>query len=146
MKRVHVLRARSARQEWVTLQTGVHALGERIGWLDWRPEEAPRLPLRDWDRGWSRRVVLEAGRAKAIKPMAGPPVLRDVLREYFGGCVAVLVSSKEPVAEAIADLEVVADGLLVRPRCDESADGDRQLLFTVDELARRLRKPRPFSG
>jgi hypothetical protein len=68
------------------------AAGVRLGWLDLAATVA--MPT-DLDTaaaaGVLRAVAVGSGRTVAVKPLAGAPVLRDLLREHFLGCGAVLV-------------------------------------------------------
>jgi hypothetical protein len=66
-----------------------------------------------------------------VKPLAGPAVLADLLREHFRGCALVLVHGmvEAPLLTASGDLWRVDP-----PGC----------LLTADQLAAALRKPRPW--
>jgi hypothetical protein len=72
----------------------------------------------------------------AVKPVAGPPVLRDLLREHFLGCAAVLVAGDHAPADA--------------PRLDPAGDGwavttaTEARTYDTGALAARLRSPRPW--
>ena len=65
-----------------------------------------------------RAVAVAGGRAVAVKRVAGPPTLRDLLREHFLGCAAVVVrvppgGAPSPVdgAGALPLLDPVRSGL-----------------------------------
>lgn len=148
MKRIHVLRvsADSKSSDFDALTTAAKGRGLRVGRLDWRPEQAPEeaAPVPGGlDGTMLRHVRLEQGLATSWKPMAGAPVLGDVLREYFRGCSLVLVQSEGALPEdaAIGSLERLEDDSY-RVRVD--GELAKQLDLTADELARRLPRPRPF--
>ena len=85
--------------------------------------------------GCLRAVAAGGGRTVAVKPVAGPPVLRDLLREHFLGCALVLVrgdvDAPRVVAAAGGGWTVATAGGAVRS-------------YTMDQLAAALRKPRPW--
>jgi hypothetical protein len=67
--------------------------GSRIGWLDLVAAPASPLPATleaAATLGARRAVAAGGGRSVAVKPLAGDPVLRDLLREHFLGCTLVL--------------------------------------------------------
>jgi len=150
MKRIHVLRTHAGAEEVAGLVAAVRAEGLRVGWLDLtlKLEPAALGPLEQVTRsGAVRAVALGAGRSVAVKPVAGPPVLRDVLREHFVGCALVLIRDvAAPGAQSALDvrdlplLEVAGDGWRV-----VSGDGGALDLET-SELATRLRRPSPWPG
>lgn len=70
-----------------------------------------------------------------VKPLKGEPVLKDLLREHFRGCVLVLIQG-----EAAAPL--------LQPQADAESwtvtvSGEAARAFTSGELAEALRSPRP---
>jgi len=68
------------------------AAGVRLGWLELETTVAMPADLEEAaSAGVLRAVAVAGGRSVAVKPMAGEPVLRDLLREHFRGCKAVLV-------------------------------------------------------
>jgi hypothetical protein len=72
----------------------------RVGWL----QLGPFAPLPELTpaaaAGMARSVAVGAGASVALKPIAGPPVLRDVLREHFLGFRLVLLSG-DPAAPGV---------------------------------------------
>jgi len=135
MKR-HLLRVTRPVVEFEDVIAAVRHHGGRVGWLELGEAAAAPLPASLEGAagiGVLRAVAVGGGRAVAVKPMRGPAVLRDVLREHFRGCVLVLVH-----------------GEVDAPRL-ESRDGDWVVSWetgdqrlTSDELAAALRKPRPW--
>lgn len=85
--------------------------------------------------GCLRAVAAGGGRTVAVKPVAGPLVLRDLLREHFLGCRLVLI--RGPVdAPLLAPAGGGAWGVTTAAGAVHS--------YTMDELAAALRKPRPW--
>lgn len=121
--------------EFASLFAAARAAGERIGWLDLTGATAAPVPA-DLERaaglGALRAVAVAAGRTVVVKPVAGPAVLRDLLREHFRGCFAVLVRGLEgwprlrPAGEAFA----------------LSTAADRTRDIGAVDLVARLRRPR----
>jgi len=65
---------------------------ERLGWLELGGAvEAPAPLAGAAAAGAFKSVVAGDGSVVTVKRVAGRPVLRDLLREHFLGCVAVLV-------------------------------------------------------
>jgi hypothetical protein len=107
----------------------------RVGWLDLG--EAPAAPLPSALEaaaalGARRAVAAGGGRSTAVKPLAGAPVLRDLLREHFLGCALVL-----------------ARGVPGYPRIDPEGDGyrlhesrERSRPFGPEALLAELARPR----
>lgn len=91
--------------------------------------------------GVLRAVAVGGGRSVAVKPLAGPPVLVDLVREHFRGCAAVLVAvGEEAAAPVLRDcLSPAGDGWLVA-----AADSSHRL--STAELLARLRRPSPPLG
>ncbi|MGH9360877.1 MAG: hypothetical protein ACRD2T_03105, partial [Thermoanaerobaculia bacterium] len=83
-----------------------------------------------------RAVAVGEGRAVAVKPIAGPPVLGDLLREHFLGCCLVLVRG-DVAAPALAP---DGDAWSLTP---PSPAPPRRL--TTAELVAALRQPRPWA-
>ena len=89
-----------------------------------------------------RAVAVGEGMSAAVKPLAGPAVLADLLREHFRGCAAVLVRG------GLAP----ADAPLLAPAGAPGDDADRWRVTlaagartaTTAELVTRLRRPRPW--
>jgi hypothetical protein len=91
MKRVHLLAVDGPAVTYEPLVAAARELGLRIGWLDLPPVRAEPPPVAG-PAGAFRRVAVTDGLVVSAKPLAGPPVLRDLVREHFLGCVAVLVA------------------------------------------------------
>lgn len=166
MKAPHLLRADGPPELYAPLFRAARAEGLRLGWLDAaagveaagpaasggggrsddatapRPEPQPApVPERLESAaalGALRAVAVGGRRSVAVKPLRGAPVLRDLLREHFRGCAAVLVAGGAP-----SDAPVLAadgDGWTVHPV------GVTAIRFDAEELVRRLRKPQPWGG
>lgn len=136
MKAPHLLRVDAGPEGFAPLVAAARALGLRLGWLELgpRPEPLPVTLETAAAAGVLRAVAVGEGRAVAVKPLKGPPVLRDLLREHFQGCAAVLVRGE---VEAPL-LEIGDDGWTVTP------SGSAARRYTADELAATLRRPRPW--
>lgn len=105
----------------------------RVGWLELAGDDAKAPPeLETAARlGALRAVSIGPSRAVAVKSLLGEPVLSDVLREHFAGCILVLVRG-----EISAPLLEPADSeWLLRD------DGGSRRVSTA-ELVSRLRRPR----
>ena len=141
MKRIHLLRVEPSSdiESFRSLIDAVRADGGRVGWLRWRPVTPSRdeTLIEAAAESLLRHVDVDASGSVARKPRSGPAVLRDVVREHFRGCRAVLVAG-EGVGELaeIAGLAESDDGF--RIEWDESV---REL--SAEDLAARLRRPRP---
>ena len=130
----HLLRVDAGPDIFAPLVEAARALGLRVGWLELAPpppisghlEAAAAL-------GTLRAVAAGGGRAVAVKPLKGEPVLRDLLREHFRGCTLVLVRG-----EAAAPL-LHSDG----ERWTVTVPGDAARAFATAGLAEALRSPRP---
>jgi hypothetical protein len=91
-----VVAVESGPEDFAPLFAAARARGVRIGWL----ELAPPPPLAGAleaaaAAGALRAVAVGGARAVSVKPVRGEPVLRDLLREHFLGCVIVLVRGRE---------------------------------------------------
>ena len=123
--------------EFDGLIAAVRQEGGRVGWLELREEHPEPLPESlevAAGRGVLRAVAVGGGRSLAVKPMRGEPVLRDVLREHFRGCLLVLVSGE-------------VDAPLLAPSGDAwnlETGGAAATRWTTAELIAELRKPRPW--
>jgi len=83
--------------------------------------------------GAAKVVAVSGGQTLAGKRLAGPPVLRDLVREHFLGCQALLVRGRAGYPRLLAgvdELQIV-----------EMAGAEPHRLDTV-ALLRRLRRPR----
>ncbi len=143
MKAPHLLRVEEGPERYAELIAAVRGAGMRVGWLELVPragagEPAAGLPAALESAaalGCLRAVAAGGGRSVAVKPLAGPPVLRDLLREHFLGCRLVLVRGE---ADAPLLAPAATGGWTVA-----AAGGDRS--FTAEELAAALRKPQPWA-
>lgn len=135
MKAAHLLRVEEGPEAFADLVVAARALGLRVGWLGWteRPvlNEAPEPLASAAASGALRAVTVGPDGAVAVKPRSGPPVLRDVLREHFLGCRAVLVRGFEGEGLEAPQLHRDGDGYRL---------GDRAL--SALELAEWLRGAR----
>ncbi|HKH43072.1 MAG TPA: hypothetical protein VKM72_00225 [Thermoanaerobaculia bacterium] len=130
----HLLRVTEGPERFAPLVAAVQALDLRVGWLDLAPP--PPVPG-DLETaaglGALRAVAVGGGRAVVVKPLRGEPVLGDLLREHFRGCVLVLVRG------GIAAPLLQADG----ERWSVAVTGEAARAFTSADLAEALRSPRP---
>ena len=136
MKAPHLLRVEDTPQSFAPLIEAARVLGLRVGWLDLGGSPAPVPEPLEAAAGLGvlRAVSVGEGRSVAVKPFRGAPVLKDLLREHFLGCVLVLVRG-EVEAPLLASGE---DGWTVTPR--EAASRR----YTEEDLAAALRKTRPW--
>ncbi len=142
MKNPHVLRVGEGPERFAALFAAARALGLRIGWLDLLPATAaapdplpPDLEAAAGE-GALRAVAVGGGRSVAVKPMRGAPVLGDLLREHFSGCVLVLVRST--LASPAPQLAPEGESFRV------VSPGEAARLYTASDLAAALRRPRPW--
>ena len=112
MKTPHLLRVDDAPDRFAPLIAAARALGLRIGWLDLggRAASGPAVLEMAAGLGVLRAVAVGEGRTVAVKPMRGAPVLEDLLREHFRGCVLVLVRGEvdAPSLRSEGDAWIVA--------------------------------------
>ncbi len=105
--------------------------GLRCGWLELQaPSMVPPELEEAAAEGVLRAVAVGAGRSVAVKPLAGAPVLRDLLREHFLGCAIVLVRG----TEGFPRLSAAGDGW--RLRAAERSERDLATTALVEELRR----------
>jgi hypothetical protein len=133
----HLLRVVRPVVKFEELIAAVRHGGGRVGWLEL--SELPPAPVPEAleaaaERGVLRAVAVGGGRSVAVKPMRGPAVLRDLLREHFRGCALVLARGE---VEAPL-LEPEGEGWTVAP------EGRAATRWTTEELAAALRKPHPW--
>lgn len=145
MKRIHLLRYEGEPAALEALFEAIRAEGLRAGWLELDSQPGGAGPAGDAvAAGAFRAATVAPGRVVSVKRVAGPPVLRDLLREHFLGCALVVVRGGEgsaldaELAEAPI-LEPVGESLRVRP------PGQSALDLAPEELAARLRRPRPWA-
>jgi hypothetical protein len=97
----HLLAVAEGPASFAALAQALAAAGLRAGWLELRrPEPLPASLDAAAAAGLRRAVAAGGGRSVAVKALAGAPVLRDLLREHFAGCVLVLVSGGAAAEEA----------------------------------------------
>jgi hypothetical protein len=133
-------------ERFAALFAAARVLDLRIGWLDLTAAAPDPLPP-DLEAaataGALRAVAVGGGRSVAVKPMRGAPVIGDLLREHFRGCVLVLVrgSLPNPTPPNLppARLNSEEESFRVTPT------GEAGRLYTASELAAVLRRPRPWS-
>lgn len=132
---IRLLRVAGPAEGFASLLETAAAAGCRLGWL--QVGEVPQTPLDPVaSRGAARAVALDARGSVAVKRTAGPPVLRDVLREHFLGCTAVLVRAIGDVPPSIAE---VLDGV-AELRCEGDGyrlayQGERRTLSREELIA-----------
>ena len=145
-KHRHLLRVQRPAAEFQALVAAVRQAGGRVGWLELQPEGQPTLQpvperLRSAaDLGVLRAVAVGGGETVVVKPMRGPAVLRDLLREHFRGCALVLVTGTSPDGDEVDPLlepDSEAWGLHF------SSGTTRR--HTTEDLVAALRRPEPFS-
>jgi hypothetical protein len=140
----HLLRVDGPPERYASLFAAARAEGLRLGWLDLAasaPASPPASlpPSLDTAAGLGalRAVAVTGDRSVAGKPLKGAPVLRDLLREHFRGCVLVLVCG-EGLPPGLAILREEGEGWTV------TAPGEAARAFTTGGLAAALRRPRPW--
>ena len=141
-KNPHLLRVEEGPERFAALFTAVRALGLRIGWLDLQESSPAPLPA-DLEAaaalGALRAVAVGGGRSVAVKPLRGAPVIGDLFREQFSGCVLVLLRGTPGGIEA-PRLTPEGEGFRV------AAPGEAARLYSAGDLAAVLRRPRPWSA
>lgn len=133
MKRPHLLRVSAPAQAFAPLVAAARALGLRVGWLELGAtcEPLPAALSAAADGGVLRAVAVGTGRVAVVKPLAGPAVLGDLLREHFRGCALVLVAG--PI-----------EAPSLTPEGDAWRIDPPGRVLTGDQLAAALRRPRPW--
>lgn len=135
MKTPYLLRVEDPPETFRPLIEAARSQGMRIGWLDLGapPAPVPEPLSAAADLGVLRAVTVGEGRAVSVKPLRGAPVLKDLLREYFQGCVLVLVRG-ELDAPALAPDH---GGWRISP------PGIATRRSSTEDLIASLRKPNP---
>lgn len=136
MKAPHLLRVEEGPERYAELITAARAEKLRVGWLELTAADSLPASLETAAAaGCLRAVAAGGGRTVAVKPIAGPLVLRDLLREHFLGCRLVLVRG-------------AVDAPLLAPAAGGAwtvtAAAGAIHSYRTDELAAALRKPRPW--
>lgn len=147
MKRIHLLRVEEPAAAFAGLVLAARADGLRTGWLDLAAgagePAAPHALAPMAAAGALRAVTVGAAASLAYKPLAGPPVFRDLVREHFLGCALVLVR----VAEGDERFAELAAATRLAPTGDGwrvTVPGEAAVELDTAELVGRLRKPRPW--
>jgi len=117
-------------EAFAALFAAARAAKVRLGWLDLAAAPPPAELEAAAALGALRAVAVGGGRAVTVKPLAGEPVLRDLLREHFLGCTAVLVRG----GAGWPRLEPAAGGFLLRLSATRARELDAEA--TLRELAR----------
>ena len=129
-----------AAEAFGSLVSAAAAAGTRLGWLDLvaRPPTALDSPA---ELGFLRAVAVDERGSVAVKARRGQPVLRDLLREHFVGCAAVLVRVGEATPAALRSALEASPGLRRGERgwCLEVGGGEREL--GSEELLSCLGRP-----
>lgn len=134
MRAPHLFAVAGAPAEFAPLVEAAASERLRVGWLELGVVATLPPPLEAAaSAGFAKIVAAGPGRVLAAKRLAGPAVLRDLVREQFLGCAALLVAGSPD-----------------RPRLER--DGDAFRLIALDGRARAisvaqwlalLRRPRP---
>lgn len=134
----HLLRVIAPASAYRSLAEAMRVAGMRLGWLDRAGAAVVPPALQEAERlGSLRAVAVGDGRSVAVKPIAGAPVLRDLVREHFLGCQLVLCRGG---AEEMPRLEPAGeDWMLELP-------GGRTRRRSTAELVADLRRPSPWPG
>lgn len=133
MKRIHLLRVEEEAVTFAPLVEAIRADGGRVGWLELDDVAVPDALAGAASLGVSKAVCAGSERTIAVKGRSGQPVVRDLLREHFLGCAAVLVAGEVEAPLLAAD----GDGWTVTGPAGSKS-------YSTDRLVRELRKPRPF--
>jgi hypothetical protein len=144
VKAPHLVRVEEEPGAFAALAEAIGAAGLRLGWLEWRaPEPLPGSLTAAAGLGALRAVAVGGGLSAAVKPIAGAPVLGDLLRQHFLGCALVLIHGHGGRGGETAGLPLLAPAGEGSYRLGGA--GDERVLW-ADELAARLRSPRPLAG
>lgn len=150
MKRIHLLRCAGPPEALEALFEAIGREGLRAGWLDLAAAVAPAelsAPGAAVGAGAFRAAAVAPGRVVTVKRVAGAPVLRDLLREHFLGCVLVVVreagagGAASALGADLAELPVLESG---PGGFRVTAPGQAARELTAEALAARLRRPRPW--
>ena len=135
MRRIHVLRVEEGPESFAPLLEAARAAGLRAGWLELaRPRPLPVTLEAAAAAGALRAVAVGEGRSAAVKPLRGEPVLRDLLREHFRGCVLVLVQGEVEAPRLAADGD----------RWTVVVPGEAARVYATENLLAELRRPHPW--
>jgi hypothetical protein len=141
VKLPHLVRVAEEPAAFAPLAAALAAAGLRLGWLEWRPP-SPLPPSLTAAAGLGalRAVAVGGGTVAAVKPLAGPPVLADLVRGHFLGCALVLVAGEDAATARLPSLATEAGGGYRL----HGAGGERR--YDPAALAARLRSPRPLAA
>jgi hypothetical protein len=147
MKMPHLARVDEGPEAFAPLVAAAREAGLRIGWLDLAsaPSSLPPRLAAAADAGVLRAVEVspagEGARVVSAKPVVGPPVLRDLVREHFLGCRLLLVAGS---GEVLLPPALPSDLPHLAPSGDgwRLTLGDRAEDLPTDSLLERLRRPR----
>ena len=96
MRPIVLLAATNEAPAYAALFEALAAAGRRAGWLELGPAAgAPPSLEAAAGAGALRAVAAERGRVVSVKRIRAAPVLGDLLREHFRGCLLVLVRGGE---------------------------------------------------
>ena len=144
MKAPHLVRVEAGPEAFAALAAALAAAGLRLGWLEWAaPAPLPPSLTAAAGLGALRAVAVGGGLAAAVKPIGGPPVLKDLLRQHFLGCAVVLVRGGGESPGEAAGLPLLAPAGEGRYRL--AGPGGERVLAAAG-LAARLRSPRPLAA
>ncbi len=142
MKTPHLVLVAEEPAAFAPLAAALAAAGLRLGWLEWRPP-SPLPPTLTAAAGLGalRAVAVGGGTVAAVRPLAGPPVLADLVRGHFLGCALVLVAGDD---ESTARLPRLASDAAGGYRLRGVGGDERR--YDPAALAARLRSPRPLAA
>jgi hypothetical protein len=135
VKTPYLLRVDDSPETFRPLIEEARSQGMRFGWLDLGapPAPVPETLGAAADLGVLRAVSVGEGRAVAVKPLRGAPVLKDLLREYFQGCALVFVRGALDAPALAPD----GDGWRISP------PGLASRRSSTEDFVASLRKPNP---
>ena len=135
MKTPYLLRVEDSPEAFRSLIEAARSQGIRFGWLDLGapPAPVPEVLRAAAEEGVLRAVLVGEGRAVAVKPLRGAPVLKDLLREYFQGCALVFVRGELDAPALTPD----GDGWRISP------PGLASRRSSTEDFIASLRKPNP---
>ncbi len=144
MKRVHLLAVDAPAETFADLFAAARQEGLRLGWLEPTlstvPEPLPPGLAGAAAAGARQAVGVGGGRLVVVKPLAGAPVLADLIRSHFLGCVAVLVRGDVDAGEPLPRLDAATPA----PSAWRVTVAGGARTLTSTELVVRLRRPRPW--
>lgn len=134
MRLPHLYSVGAGPEAFAELWQAAAAAGVRLGWLDLEGPAEPPGPLAGAvGLGAAKAVAAGGRRTVAVKRLAGEPVLRDLVREHFLGCAALLVRGRA----GFPRLEARPGGL-----GEVSMEGAAPVWLAPDAFLARLHRPR----